>query len=83
MVNKKIIIILISVLAVLIIASAAAGFFYFKNLKTSAKPDFGNIFEKLNNGIPSIQTNVLENKPDLNPINKANPIKEVKTNPFE
>lgn len=33
--------------------------------------------------LPSIQTNPLENKPDINPAGKANPIKNIKTNPFE
>ncbi len=27
--------------------------------------------------------NPLQNKPDLNPVNKTNPFKELKTNPFE
>ncbi len=33
--------------------------------------------------LPSIDTNPLENKPDINPADKVNPFKDVKTNPFE
>lgn len=33
--------------------------------------------------LPSVGTNPLENKPDINPVDKANPFKNVKTNPFK
>ena len=33
--------------------------------------------------LPSLQVNPLENKPDINPADKANPYKDIKTNPFE
>lgn len=33
--------------------------------------------------IPSIQTNPLEEKPDLNPVEKTNPYTNIKTNPFK
>jgi flagellar basal body-associated protein FliL len=33
--------------------------------------------------LPEINTNPLEEKPDLNPADKTNPFKEVTTNPFE
>jgi len=33
--------------------------------------------------LPDIQTNLLEEKPDLNPIDKTNPYKNIKTNPFK
>jgi len=33
--------------------------------------------------LPSIQTNPLEEKPDLNPVDKTNPYKNIKTNPFK
>jgi len=33
--------------------------------------------------LPSIQTNVLEEKPDLNPVEKTNPYTDIKTNPFK
>lgn len=33
--------------------------------------------------LPSIQMNPLEEKPDLNPVDKTNPYKDIKTNPFK
>ncbi len=33
--------------------------------------------------LPSIQTNALEKKPDLNPVDKTNPYQNIKTNPFQ
>lgn len=33
--------------------------------------------------VPSVSTNPLENKSDINPIDQTNPFKNVKTNPFE
>ena len=32
---------------------------------------------------PSVSTNPLDNKPDINPIDQTNPFKNIKTNPFE
>jgi len=32
--------------------------------------------------LPSIQTNPLEDRPNINPADAANPIKNIKTNPF-
>lgn len=32
--------------------------------------------------LPSIQVNPLEEKPDMNPADKANPFKDIKINPF-
>lgn len=33
--------------------------------------------------LPSISNNPLENRPNINPAEKTNPITEIKTNPFE
>lgn len=33
--------------------------------------------------LPEIQTNALENKPNINPMNDTNPVENIKTNPFE
>lgn len=33
--------------------------------------------------LPSINTNPLENKPVVNPVDVSNPFKSVKTNPFQ
>ena len=70
---------------ILIILAAIGIFLYVKSL--SAKKvspgyfDYSKIAPQ--NNLPSINNNPLENKPDLNPASKANPIKDIKTNPFE
>lgn len=33
--------------------------------------------------LPTINTNPLESKPDLNPADKANPFSDIETNPFK
>lgn len=86
--NKKTLAIISTV--ILIIALGVGGYFYWKSKankgektpETAAGPA-----EKLTEGatrgvLPSIQTNPLENKPDLNPADKANPYTNIKTNPF-
>ncbi len=43
----------------------------------------GKITDSATKGVlPSLQTNPLEDKPDINPADKANPFKDIKTNPF-
>ena len=32
---------------------------------------------------PSVSTNPLDNKPNINPVDQTNPFKNIKTNPFE
>ncbi len=87
--NKKKTIIIAAVL--LLILSGVGGFFYWKS-KTNAGINAlekmgdaaGKIVDSATKGVlPSIQINPLENKPDLNPADKANPYKDIKTNPFE
>lgn len=89
---KKNLIILLASLAVLLIIAIAAGLFYFdwrKKTKDSAGIQDANqitnkALENATKGaLPSINTNPLENKPDINPASAANPIKNIKTNPFE
>ena len=88
--NKKILVIII--VAVLIAALGVGGYFYWsKKNKTPGERALeaaGDAAEKLIESatkgvLPSIQTNPLENKPDINPADKANPYKNIKTNPFE
>jgi len=43
---------------------------------SSSTPDIEGV-------LPAIQPNALENKPDINPLDDANPIQDIKTNPFE
>jgi type II secretory pathway pseudopilin PulG len=86
--NKKLI--LIGVVALVI--GLALGYFFWQ--KTKAKPEeqaleeAGEAAEKITESatkgaLPSITTNPLESKPDINPADKANPFKNIKINPFE
>lgn len=86
--DKKTIFIII---AVLVITGVAIGaFFYFKNKSSTenALENAADAAQTLTNSatkgvLPSMGTNPLENKPDLNPADKTNPYKGIKTNPFE
>ncbi len=90
--NKKVILIVIA--ALLIIGAGVGAYFYFKGesaapvTTTQAVENATNAAEKITESatqgtLPAIETNPLENKPDINPADKANPYKDVKTNPFE
>ena len=75
------------VLLAAVIGLSVWGYFYFKNKFVSA-PESAEEAEKITEGatrgvLPSLETNPLENKPDINPADKANPIKNIKVNPFE
>ncbi len=85
----------IAIIAIALIVMAVSGYFYWSNLKESknaaelnsvenASEVTDKIIDEATKGVlPSLQTNPLENKPDINPAAKANPIKNIKTNPFE
>jgi len=85
--KKKIILAII----ILSVAGAAVGGYFYWNKKSSGASVLDKTSEaadKINNSatqgvLPSLQTNPLENKPDLNPVDKVNPYKNIKTNPFE
>ncbi|OIO50320.1 hypothetical protein COU03_03890 [bacterium (Candidatus Gribaldobacteria) CG10_big_fil_rev_8_21_14_0_10_41_12] len=91
--DKKIIIAIVAV--VLLIGLGVGGYLYWHNQKKSEKTPETNAIEKAGETanqiteeatkgvLPSIQTNPLENKPDVNPASQANPIKDIKTNPFD
>jgi hypothetical protein len=91
-VNKKTLIIIVAIL--IIIGLGAWGYIiYWNNLKKAregakASQKAGEAAEALTESalkgvLPSIETNPLENKPDINPADKANPFKDIKINPFE
>ena len=85
----------IVIVAVVSIVMAVGGYFYLTNLiksknapETNSIENAGKAADKIIEGatkgvLPSLQTNPLENTPDINPAAKANPIKNIKTNPFE
>lgn len=81
--NKKLI--LIGVVALVI--GLTTGYFFWQKYKTpklTPEETAEKITESATQGVlPSIQTNPLENKPDINPADKANPFKNIKINPFE
>ena len=84
--DKKIIIIIIAAVLLVVLVG---GYFLWANFKKSKAGALDNIgtAEDITNSatkgvLPSIETNPLEDKPDLNPADKANPYKDIKTNPF-
>lgn len=86
---KKIILILIAaVLLIGLIIGGYLGWEKWKEFKVNKSLDkAGDAAEKLiedatKGVLPSIGVNLLENKPDVNPADKANPFKDIKTNPF-
>lgn len=87
--SKKITFIIIAV--ILLVALSAGSYFYWIKYRQSkvVNPldDANNSAEDITNNatkgvIPEIQTNPLEDKPDVNPADKANPFRDIKTNPF-
>lgn len=91
--SKKIVLILIAI--ILLIGLGVGSYFYWNHFKKS-KAEAGikaledtegaveEITESATQGaLPSLGTNPLENKPDVNPADKANPFKDIKFNPFE
>lgn len=90
---KKIIFILIAI--VLLIGLVIGGYWGWTKWKASQKSpevktleEAGKVAETITKSatqgtLPSLGTNPLENKPDINPADKTNPFKDIKTNPFE
>ena len=82
--------IILAVVIVLVFLGSAAGYFWRNNNKaqnTNPLDNIGNATDQITNSaskgvLPSIQTNPLESKPDINPTGKANPFNNIKVNPF-
>ncbi len=84
---------LIIIATVLLIGLIVGGYFLWNNWKNSASEKktlekAGEAAEKITESatkgvLPSIGANPLENKPDVNPDDKANPFKNIITNPFK
>lgn len=83
--------ILISIAVVLLIGLGIAAYFYWQKFSgeqvlKKAGETAGKITESAIQGtLPSmdIQSNPMENAPDVNPASQANPFKDIKTNPFK
>ncbi len=82
---------LIIIATVLLIGLIVGGYFLWKKSSFSENKVLENageaaekITESATKGVlPSIGENPLENKPDVNPADKANPFKNIITNPFK
>lgn len=72
---------------ILLIGLAVGGYFlknYWKKSADNAGETADQITESATQGaLPSIGSNPLESKPDVNPADKANPFKNIITNPFD
>lgn len=81
--SKKVTIVII-VSALIIILGIASYFYWNHQEKESPNYTAEDITDNALKGVlPSFGTNPLENKPDVNPADKANPFKDIRTNPFE
>lgn len=79
-------ILLIAATLVLLAALATGAYLYLN--KGQAPEAARDAAEKLSQSagqgvLPAIGTNPLENKPNLNPVDKTNPFNDIKTNPFK
>ncbi len=84
--KQKIIIVSIAI----VIAILLVGFLIIKRPKKSINflqniaSTTEQIAEQATQGtLPSLTANPMENKPNLNPADKSNPIKDIKINPFD
>jgi uncharacterized membrane protein len=84
--KKTLLIVLVA--AVLLLALVIGGYLYLNKGRTPAAEKTGDAVERLAESagqgvLPAIGTNPLENKPNLNPVDKTNPFKNIKINPFK
>ena len=63
--------------AVVLLILLGAGYWYWQPKKTSQPTQSSGEI------LPAVSTNPLNNKPDINPVDKTNPFRSLKTNPFE
>jgi len=76
--KKSYLIAIVSVVVLLILLGAS--YWYWQSKKSGVEV----INETANQEIlPSVSTNPLDNKPNINPVDQTNPFKNIKTNPFE
>jgi len=85
--RKKLFLIVAAATVVVLIIAIGIGVFLFQagqKKSFSNLPNLNNVTNDVAKGlIPTIETNPLENKPNINPADRANPIKNIKTNPFD
>ncbi len=73
---KKSYLIAIALLVVLL----GASYWYLQSKKSGDEVIIETANEEV---LPSVSTNPLDNKPNINPADQTNPFKNIKTNPFE
>lgn len=85
--NKKTLIIVATAVVVLTLVGLGIYFKFFKSTSNEVPEETSpaeKLIESATKGtLPSLETNPLKNKPDLNPADKANPFTNIKTNPFK
>ena len=75
--------------AVLLLALGAGGYLYLNRPKApAASEEAGGTAESLAQDaargvLPALGVSPLENKPNVNPVDKINPFKNIKINPFQ
>lgn len=92
--HKKILLV-ITVLILLFMAATLGVDYWYMGTLTNVQERDVKIFEDVEEQsevlsesatqgvLPSIQTNPLEDKPNINPADKANPFTHIETNPFK
>lgn len=86
--TKKMVVLII-IVAVVVVGLIMGGYFLLKSKKVNdIFKNIGDAGQKALDAatrgtLPSFSTNPLEDKPDINPADAGNPIKNIKTNPFE
>lgn len=82
--KKRIIFIALAVVGlVLVVLIILFTYLWRQNTQTRQNTQAEVLQEATKGVLPSVSNNPLENKPNLNPADNTNPIREVKTNPFE
>ncbi len=76
--KKAYLIAAVSVIVLLILSGAS--YWYMRSGKSDVKVATETPKEEV---VPSVSTNPLDNKPNINPVDQTNPFKNIKTNPFE
>lgn len=76
--KKSYLIVAASVIVLLILLGAI--YWYARSGKSEVKTGTETPKEEV---LPSVSTNPLDNKPNINPADQSNPFKNIKTNPFE
>ena len=83
--NKKNVLIITIVAVAVGLSLLLGGYVWFKSVSKDPVDNSNQeaAQEAAKGVLPSLSSNPLENKPNVNPVDNTNPIKEIKTNPFE